>query len=134
MVDASPSCMVHPPTNRELFSTFAYDEAFGTAGNGSRSPARRFLTNPARNSANGTIFSPTLAFSRAFTKALRSLTGMTVHGYPPAAIIVFIRNRPTLPLPSILRMDVDKYEMRKHHADGRMRLCRQQIADRRTPA
>ena len=39
------------------------DHDFGTGGNGS--PASRFLTSPARNSAKGLIFSPTLAFSSA---------------------------------------------------------------------
>jgi len=40
-----------------------YLEDFGTVGIGS--PANPFLTSPARKSANGTISSPTLAFSRA---------------------------------------------------------------------
>src|ERR1035441_1044507 len=73
--------------------------AFGTAGSGS--PASPRLTRPARKSAKGTIFSPTLACSRASMYRVRSSTGMTVHGYPPDASIRFIRNRPMRPLPSI---------------------------------
>jgi len=38
-------------------------EVFGTSGSGS--PARRFSTRRARNSANGLISSPTLAVSSA---------------------------------------------------------------------
>lgn len=41
----------------------AHEEAFGTAGRGS--PANRFLTRPAKKSANGPMSSPTLALSRA---------------------------------------------------------------------
>ena len=49
-----------------------HQEDFGAAGNSS--PANPFLTSPARKSAKG---KPTLAFLRAFTQALRSLTGVT---------------------------------------------------------
>src|SRR5208337_2365839 len=56
----------------------SHEEAFGTAGNGS--PANPLRTSPARNFVNGTISSPTLAFSRASTYMLRSPTGMTVQG------------------------------------------------------
>ena len=38
-------------------------QGFGTSGSGS--PARRFSTRPARNSVNGPMSSPTLAFSSA---------------------------------------------------------------------
>ena len=43
----------------------SHEELPGTAGNGS--PASPFRTSPARKSAKGVMFSPTLAFSRAFT-------------------------------------------------------------------
>ena len=33
--------------------------------------------------------------------ALRPVTGIKVHGYPPAAIMRFIRKRPMRPLPSM---------------------------------
>ena len=56
---------------------------------------------------------------------------MTVHGYPADAIIVFIRKRPTRPLPSISRMDIDEDEMPEHHADSRMRLFAQKVEERR---
>jgi hypothetical protein len=56
---------------------------------------------------------------------------MTVHGYPPDAIIVFIKKRPSRPLPSILRMDVDDDRVPEHHADGRVRLFPQQVEERR---
>src|ERR1017187_2511086 len=75
------------------------EEAFGTASKGL--PANPFRTSPARKSARGAISSPTLAFSRAFTLVLRSPTGTTVQGYPPDAIIAFIRKRPTRPFPSV---------------------------------
>src|ERR1700690_201841 len=56
---------------------------------------------------------------------------MTVHGYPPDAIIVFIRKRPTRPLPSILRMDVDEDEVPEHHADGGVWLFAEEAEERR---
>src|SRR6266850_5150123 len=72
---------------------------FGTDGSGS--PANRLFTRPARKSAKGPISSPTLAFSSAFMYVCRSATAMTVHGYPPAPIMRFIKNRPMRPLPSM---------------------------------
>src|SRR5271168_5003661 len=56
---------------------------------------------------------------------------MTVHGYPPDAIIVFIRKRPTRPLPFHISMDVDEDEVPEHHADSRMRLVAQKVEERR---
>jgi hypothetical protein len=54
---------------------------------------------------------------------------MIVHGYPPDAIMVFIKKRPTRPLPSILKMDIDENEMPEHHADSRMRFFAQKVED-----
>jgi hypothetical protein len=50
-----------------------------------------------------------------------------LRSYPPAAIIVFIRKRPTRPLPSVLRTDVDENEIPEHRADSRARFFSQQV-------
>jgi hypothetical protein len=57
---------------------------------------------------------------------------MTVHGYPPDAIIVVHQEAPDAAVAIRIRMDIDEDEMPEHHADSRMRLPR--AAGRRTPA
>jgi hypothetical protein len=54
----------------------------------------------AASSAKGTMFPRELASSKAAMYSLRRSSSMTVHGYPPEAIIAFIRNLPIRPLPS----------------------------------
>jgi len=56
---------------------------------------------------------------------------MAVHGYPPDAIIVFIRKRPTRSLPFHISMDVYENEEPEHHADGWIRLFPPQMEERR---
>ncbi len=60
-----------------------------------------YMLTVAINEANAVIFFPTLAASSASIYSPRLSTGITVHGYPPDASMVFIKKRAMRPFPSI---------------------------------